>query len=360
MLLGIIFSLPTNGNTPNNLNHTSLPHPTSTSVDPITACSKLSILDGSDSEWLELFPMGDVGGGITSDVDIHRYSRHMLLPSFQRSGQEALSQAQVVVVGVGGLGSSCLLYLAAAGFGRIRVVDFDVVELSNLHRQVIHSEEAAAINLSKVDSALKQLRSLNSNVVYEGMNEKLCHDNVLQVLEGADVVVDATDNFRARYLLCDACFLQQIPLVSGSAVGFEGQITVYNPKNTTCYRCLYPVPSMAENCRSCSNAGVFGPVPGVIGCLQASEAIKMVVYLKGPNSSDDRASLKVNPLLGRQLYYDSLTGNCSNFDLPPSDPECCLCGEKSSILTIEDSKGITIVFISCLLYQLYFFLLWTS
>ena len=292
----------------------------------------------------------------SADVDIHRYSRQMLLPSFQRCGQEALKDAQVVVVGAGGLGSSCLLYLAAAGFGRIRVVDFDSVEVSNLHRQVIHSEEAAQVYLNKAESAVRQLRKLNSTVAYEAINEKLTHLNVLAVLKDADVVVDATDNFRSRYLLCDACFLQQIPLVSGSAVGFEGQITIYKPKDTACYRCLYPTPSMAENCRSCSNAGVFGPVPGVIGCLQATEAIKMIVHLgcnnengeksinksssSSSSSSDGGKTLRVHPLLGKQLYYDALMGNCSNFDLPPPDPECCLCGENPTILTIENSRGM--------------------
>ena len=267
---------------------------------------------------------------------INRYSRQMLLPSVQRSGQERLQRCTVVVVGAGGLGSSCLLYLGGAGVGRIRIIDFDVVEVGNLHRQVIHCEAEAATHSFKAESAARKLSALNSSTVCEPIVAKLTHSNAMDLLQGADVVVDATDNFSSRYLLCDACFLLNVPLISGSAVGLEGQLTVFWSPKSPCYRCIYPSPSLVEDCRSCSNAGVLGPVPGIIGCMQAVETIKLILAM---GNFDDKPAI-FRPLIGRQMFYDAMNGNTTTFNLPEPDPLCKLCSENASIRSIGDSKGL--------------------
>lgn len=275
---------------------------------------------------------------------VGRYSRQMLLPSVQRNGQESLRDSLVVVVGAGGLGSSCLMYLAGAGVGHIRIIDFDAVEEGNLHRQIIHSEVDASTRANKAESATRKLCGLNSSLVCEAVCARLTHSNAMELLRGAHVVIDATDNFSSRYLICDACFLLGVPLVSGSAVGLEGQLTVHWSPLSPCYRCIYPEPSFAEDCRSCSNAGVLGPVPGVIGCMQAVEAIKIIITARSHGEHHAAGGLK--PLVGRQVFYDAMNGNATTFNLPEPDPLCKLCGDDPSIKSIGDSQGFFLFFVA--------------
>ncbi|GFZ21943.1 co-factor for nitrate, reductase and xanthine dehydrogenase 5 [Actinidia rufa] len=212
------------------------------------------------------------GHGLSPDM-IYRYSRHLLLPSIGVQGQSSLLKTSIVVVGAGGLGSPALLYLAACGVGRIGIVDHDVVELNNLHRQIIHSE--SYIGRSKVESAAAACRSINSTIQIVEHKEALRTSNALEILRKYDIVIDATDNAPSRYLISDCCVVLGKPLVSGAALGLEGQLTVYNYDGGPCYRCLFPSPPPTTACQRCSDSGVLGVVPGIIGCLQALEAIKV-------------------------------------------------------------------------------------
>jgi adenylyltransferase and sulfurtransferase len=210
-----------------------------------------------------------------SSDHIERYSRQLLLSNgFGVSGQIKLLNASVLVVGAGGIGSTVLLYLAAAGVGHIGIVDFDAVDISNLHRQVIH--KSADVGKNKAESAREAIYALNPTIVVETIQLPLTHDNALDLISQYSCVVDACDNPQTRYVVNDACVLAKVPLVSGSAVGTEGQLTVYNYKGGPCYRCLYPRPNQTEGSKSCSDNGVLGPVPGLVGVLQAVEAIKVL------------------------------------------------------------------------------------
>ncbi|ERM96899.1 adenylyltransferase and sulfurtransferase MOCS3 [Amborella trichopoda] len=247
--------------------------------------------------------------------DIYRYSRHLLLPSFGVQGQLNLLKSSILVVGAGGLGSPALLYLAACGVGCIGIVDHDVVELNNLHRQIIHNE--AYIGQSKVKSAAEACHGINSTIRIVEYPEALGSQNALDIVSKYDVVIDATDNVSTRYLISDCCVVLGKPLVSGAALGLEGQLTVYHHKGGPCYRCLFPSPPPQAACQNCSDSGVLGVVPGVIGCLQALEAIKI-------------ASSVGEPLSGRMLLFDALPARIHIVKIRGRSLNCVACGENAT------------------------------
>lgn len=248
------------------------------------------------------------------DPDWDRYARQLALPEVGVVGQRRLQDARVLLVGAGGLGSPSALYLAAAGVGHLTVVDDDRVERSNLQRQVLHRD--ADTGESKVRSAVAALRALNPAIDVIGREARLTTANVRQLLEGQHVVVDGSDNFATRYVVSDACVALGIPLVHGSVFRYEGQVSVFWPARPgdagPCYRCLYPEPPPAELAPSCAEAGVLGAVPGIIGSLQAIEALKLLL---GSGA----------PLVGRLLHYDGLRGSFEEFDVS-RDPQCPACG----------------------------------
>ncbi|XP_027939468.1 adenylyltransferase and sulfurtransferase MOCS3 [Vigna unguiculata] len=252
--------------------------------------------------------------GLTQDM-IHRYSRHLMLPSFGVEGQANLLKSSILVVGAGGLGASALLYFAAAGVGRLGIVDHDVVELNNMHRQVIHTE--AYVGKPKVKSAGAACRSVNSSIEVVEHQEALRTSNALEILSKYDIIVDATDNAPTRYLISDCCVVLGKPLVSGAALGMEGQLTVYNYKGGPCYRCLFPLPPPRTACQSCAEGGVLGVVPGIIGCLQALEAIKI-------------AAAVGEPLSGRMLLLDALSGRIRIVKIRGRSTYCEACGENAT------------------------------
>ena len=257
---------------------------------------------------------------------IERYSRQLLLPrGFGVTGQHKLLSSSVLVVGAGGIGSTVLLYLAAAGIGRISVLDFDVVERSNLHRQIIHSEHRVGWN--KAVSACRAMRELNPSIVCRALPIMLTHENALALMTDHDCIVDASDNPRTRYLINDACVLAGKPLVSGSAIGTEGQLSVLNwkPGEGPCYRCLYPKPSITAGAKSCSDNGVLGPVPGLMGVLQSLEVLKVLTETG-------------NPMNNRLLMYDALECTFLNLKKPQKQPTCPVCStDHATILSMEDS-----------------------
>ena len=248
------------------------------------------------------------------DPDWERYPRQLALPEVGVTGQRRLQAARVLLVGAGGLGSPAALYLAAAGVGHLTLVDDDRVERSNLHRQVLHRD--AARGESKVRSAVGTLHDLNPSVEVRGEDVRLAADNARELLSGQDVVIDGSDNFATRYVVNDACVALGIPLVHGSVFRFEGQVSVFWPARPgaagPCYRCLYPEPPPAELAPSCTEAGVLGVVPGIIGLLQATEALKLLLGAGAP-------------LIGRMLHFDGLRGSFDEFEVP-RDPRCLACG----------------------------------
>lgn len=256
----------------------------------------------------------DSGNGLTSDM-IYRYSRHLLLPNFGVDGQRNLSRSSILVVGAGGLGSPVAMYLAACGVGCLGIVDNDRVELNNLHRQIIHTE--AYVGQSKVKSASAACHAINSSIRVVGHNESLRAANALDIVSKYDIVVDATDNLPSRYMISDCCVMLNKPLVSGAALGLEGQLTVYNHNGGPCYRCLFPTPPPTSACQRCSDSGVLGVVPGVIGCLQALEAIKI-------------ASDVGEPLCGRMLLLDALSSRIRIVKIRGKSLDCSICGENAS------------------------------
>ena len=224
-------------------------------------------------------------------VDMERHARHLVLPNVGHEGQEKLASARVLVIGAGGLGSPVLLYLAAAGIGTIGIVDDDVVDISNLQRQIIHRTED--VGLKKVDSARARLLALDPNIKVEVYPNRLNPENALNVLKGWDVVVDGTDNIPTRYLIDDACHLLSIPWVYGSIHRFEGQVSVFSTEQSRCYRDLFPEAPPAGALQNCADAGVFGVLPGVVGSIQATEVIKRILGLE-------------TNLVGALLLYDAL------------------------------------------------------
>ena len=250
-----------------------------------------------------------------------RYSRHILIPEVGEEGQRALLDARVLLIGAGGLGSPASLYLAAAGVGTLGIVDADVVDDSNLQRQIVHSTDT--IGQPKVVSARRALEALNPDVTVVPYQERLTSENVERILaDGWDVIVDGADNFPTRYLVNDASVWHGIPVVHGSIYRFEGQVTVFDPRSGPCYRCLYPAPPPPDLAPSCSEGGVLGVLPGIVGSLQASEALKLVI---GTGET----------LTGRLLLFDALH---TTFDevLVRRDPACPVCSEHPSITEYVD------------------------
>lgn len=263
---------------------------------------------------------------ILSPGDIERYSRQLLLhDGFGVIGQCKLLSSSALVVGAGGIGSTVLLYLAASGIGRLSIIDFDKVDMSNLHRQIIHSE--ASVGVNKAVSACRSVKMLNPTIECVALETALTHENALEIISQHDVIIDASDNPRTRYLINDACVLAGKPLISGSAMGTEGQLTVYNYAGGPCYRCLYPKPNAAEGCKSCSDNGVLGPVPGLIGVLQALEVIKVLTGV-GATMHD------------RMLMYDSLSCSFMSIKKPPKSRTCPVCSQAASISSMQDSNNV--------------------
>jgi sulfur-carrier protein adenylyltransferase/sulfurtransferase len=250
----------------------------------------------------------------------NRYQRHLLLPEVGEAGQQKLLDSKVLLLGAGGLGSPAALYLAAAGVGTLGIIDMDVVDASNLQRQILHNMDR--IGERKVDSAKKTLTAINPDVDVATYDVRLGADNVLDIIDGYDVIVDGTDNFPTRYLVNDASLLKRIPVVHGSIFRFEGQATVFAPYVGPCYRCLIPEPPPAELAPSCAEAGVLGVLPGIIGSIQALEAIKLLLGIG-------------EPLIGRLLAYDSLEETFRTFNVR-RDPECPACGPNAGEIVIAE------------------------
>ena len=240
-----------------------------------------------------------------------RYSRHLLVPEVGAEGQAKLLASKVLIIGAGGLGSPAALYLAAAGVGTIGVVDFDVVDLSNLQRQILHT--TAAVGEKKVDSARRTINALNPDINVVGIEEMLSGENVDRIIAGYDVILDGTDTFETRYTLNDAAVVANIPVVHASVFRFEGQLTVFQPYQGPCYRCLYPTPPPPELAPGCSVAGVLGVVPGIMGMLQSNETLKILLGIG-------------DTLAGRLLLFDALDASFTELRLR-RDPACPVCSD---------------------------------
>lgn len=258
-----------------------------------------------------------------TEVQRERYSRHLLLPEVGEKGQERLLKSRVLLLGAGGLGCPAAMYLAAAGVGTLGFVDADVVDLSNLQRQVLHTQ--SRVGTPKVDSAEQFIVDLNPDVSVVKYQERLTSENVDRIFEGWDVIVDGCDNFPTRYLVNDASLKHKIPVVHGSIFRFDGQVTTFMPFDGPCYRCLYPEPPPAHLAPSCAEAGVLGILPGVIGTLQATEAIKLLLG-------------KGDVLNGRLLQYDSLGMTFRVFKLR-RNKDCPVCGEHPTLTEYIDYEG---------------------
>lgn len=250
-----------------------------------------------------------------------RYSRNMLVPGIGVRGQQRIRAARVLVVGAGGLGSAALLYLAAAGVGTLGVIDNDAVDVSNLQRQVIHT--TGRVGTAKVDSAHQAIRALNPDVNVVTHRRRLTAANALQVLAGYDVVLDGSDNFPTRYLVNDACVMTGVPLVHGAVLRFDGQVGVFDARQGPCYRCLHPEPPPAGSVVSCAHGGVLGVLPGLVGTMQAAEALKLIVG-------------GAEPLVGRLLLIDAWGARVR--ELPVQrNPECAVCGGAPTMTDLEDN-----------------------
>src|SRR5690242_16155108 len=249
-----------------------------------------------------------------------RYSRHLLIPEIGLEGQTKLMESKVLLLGAGGLGSPTALYLAAAGVGTLGVVDNDVVDLSNLQRQVAHSNDR--IGMPKVDSAEIAIKEINPEVNVVKYQTRLDASNIMEIIEGYDVIVDGLDNFPTRYLLNDASVRTQIPVVSASILGFDGQLSVFKPYEGPCYRCLYPTPPPAELAPSCGANGVLGVLPGTMGLLQATEVVKLVLG-------------EGEPLIGRLLLYEALGATFTELKVR-RDPDCPICSRPPDAISDEE------------------------
>lgn len=256
-----------------------------------------------------------------NDEQRARYSRHTLMPEISDAGQLKLLDSKVLIIGAGGLGSPAAIYLAAAGVGTIGLVDFDVVDVSNLQRQIIHRLDA--IDSPKVESARRAISQLNPDVKVIGYNTQLTSENALDILHNFDLVINGSDNFPTRYLVNDACVLLKKPLVDASIFRFDGQVTVYDTANgSPCYRCQYPDPPPPGEVPSCAEGGVLGALPGIIGSLQAVEAIKLLLNIG-------------TPLTGRALQYDALEAEFREFRVR-KNPRCPVCGDAPTITELID------------------------
>jgi molybdopterin/thiamine biosynthesis adenylyltransferase/rhodanese-related sulfurtransferase len=249
-----------------------------------------------------------------------RYSRHMLVPEIGSEGQQKLLDAKVLLLGAGGLGSPTALYLAAAGVGTLGIVDDDVVDLSNLQRQVIHTTER--IGVAKVDSAEQSIHALNPDVNVVKYQTRVDASNIVEIIKDYDVIVDGVDNFPTRYLLNDATVRLKIPVVSASILGFDGQLSVFKPYDGPCYRCLFREPPPAELAPSCGANGVLGVLPGTMGLLQATEVVKLIVGIG-------------DPAIGRLLLYDALGATLTEVKVH-RDPECPICSREPDEIADEE------------------------
>src|ERR671926_379548 len=255
-----------------------------------------------------------------SNEEIARYSRHLIMPEAAPDGQKKLKSARVLTIGAGGLGSPLALYLAAAGVGTLGIVDFDVVDESNLQRQIIHG--TSDVGRPKMESARDRIMDINPNVHVEAYEEALSSENALEIFKDFDIVVDGTDNFPTRYLVNDACVLLKKPNVYGSIFRFDGQASVFHPPAGPCYRCLYPNPPPPGEVPSCAEGGVLGILPGVVGMIQATEAVKLILGVG-------------NPLIGRLLHYDALNMSFREFKVR-RNPQCPICGDRPTITQLID------------------------
>ncbi|HSM25991.1 MAG TPA: molybdopterin-synthase adenylyltransferase MoeB [Anaerolineaceae bacterium] len=258
---------------------------------------------------------------ILNQEEILRYSRHLLIPQVGLSGQEKLKKASVLIVGTGGLGSPISLYLTAAGIGRIGLVDYDVVDESNLQRQVIHT--TSRIGDPKVNSAKKYLKDLNPHVEIEIFNEMLLSSNIEEIAKNYQIIIDGSDNFATRYLLNDYCVFTKKTYIYGSIFRFEGQVSVFDAQYGPCYRCIFPTPPPPGIVPSCGEGGVFGVLPGTIGTIQASEVIKLILGLGD------------HPY-GKLHLYDAIDLSIQTIQLK-KNPKCKICGNQPEITTLEDT-----------------------
>lgn len=263
---------------------------------------------------------GQAAASTFSNDEVSRYARHISLPEVGWEGQQKLRAARVAVVGAGGLGSPITLYLAAAGVGHVGIIDFDVVDLSNLQRQVLYS--TADVGRRKVDVAAERLRAMNPNVDVVTYDLRLTRDNALDILRNYDVVIDGTDNFPTRYLVNDACVLLGKPYVYGSILRFDGQVSVFTGRSAPCYRCIFREPPPPGLVPSCAEGGVLGVLPGIIGSLQALEAIKLII---GRGDS----------LIGRLALFDALTFQWRELRLR-RNPDCPVCGDHPTVTALID------------------------
>ncbi|WP_437330537.1 molybdopterin-synthase adenylyltransferase MoeB [Sorangium sp. So ce381] len=274
------------------------------------------------SRWKDMAYPVEMPPNLT-DAQRDRYSRHLLLPEVGEAGQAKLLASKVLLLGAGGLGSPAALYLAAAGVGTLGLVDADVVDNSNLQRQILHA--TSRVGMPKVDSAETAIRDLNPDVKVVKFQERVDSGNVDRIFEQFDIIVDGCDNFPTRYLVNDASVFKKKPVVHGSIFRFEGQVTTFMPGVGPCYRCLYPEPPPPHLAPSCQEAGVLGILPGIIGIIQATEAVKLILG-------------KGTPLIGRLLTYDSLRMKFGELKLR-RDKSCPVCGESPTITSYIDYEG---------------------
>lgn len=255
-----------------------------------------------------------------TEEQVERYSRQILLPNVGGKGQEKLLNAKVLIIGAGGLGSPCALYLASAGIGKIGIVDFDNVELNNLQRQVLHSTKD--VGTPKVESAEKTLKSINPDLQLTTYNLRLTSKNILDIIKDYDIIVDGSDNFPTRYLVNDACVLSAKPLSHGGIFRFDGQAITIIPGESACYRCLFPEPPPPGLVPSCQEAGILGAVAGIIGTIQANEVLKYILEIG-------------NLLTGKLLVFNALDSSFRQVKVP-KDPKCPICGENPTVTKLID------------------------
>ena len=283
-------------------------------------------MSGGFTRWRELDYSFTTPRTLT-DTEMERYSRQICIPEVGIKGQIKLLDSKVLLIGAGGLGCPSAIYLAAAGVGTLGIVDNDVVDLSNLQRQILHN--TSALGTPKTESAKAALHAINPSIEVNTYQEKLSSANVMEIIEPYDIIVDGSDNFPTRYLINDACVWTDKPNVHGSVFRFEGQVTLFNPYQGPCYRCLYPNPTPPDLAPSCADAGVLGVLPGVVGLLQAVETIKFII---GEGDS----------LVGRLITYDALTTSFREFKLR-RDLGCPVCGENPTITEFIDYEDFCAV-----------------
>jgi molybdopterin/thiamine biosynthesis adenylyltransferase/rhodanese-related sulfurtransferase len=283
-------------------------------------------MSGGFNGWKQAGFDFDVPRTLTADQK-RRYNRHLLIPEVGEEGQARLLAAKVLLIGAGGLGSPVALYLAAAGVGTIGLVDFDVVDDSNLQRQIIHTRDR--IGMRKTESARIAIEALNSDVRVVEHNEMLNSENARELFDQYDIIVNGCDNFPTRYLANDVALFARKPLVDGGIFRFEGQVTTVLPFASPCYRCRYPAPPPPEEAPSCAEAGVLGVLPGIVGTLQAAEVVKLIIGIG-------------EPLAGRLLHIDALDMRFREFRVP-RDPNCPVCGENPTITEPIDYEGFCMV-----------------